>query len=399
MCIATTVYESPDASYVFSIQDSREALHKEGFQTAYYLLQGNCHVDDARNRVCQEFLKSDCTHLVFIDADVCWEAKDLVRLAKHDADFVGGVYPYRRKNKENDMPVRQMAGAVCSHGLIEVEGLPAGFTKISRKVIEAIAEKSDFYIDDEGNKFHVMFQRTLESGTRWGGDLHFCNLWRDCGGKLYADYEMVLGHTGKVTHYGSLASFNRRKFGTTLLSICAKVRAGSFTAQDLREARDYVDNEWGAKEPLLATAIKLARESNGPILECGSGLSTILMAAATRRTVFCLEHHGLYAAKLRQMAAEAKSDNIGLCVVPITDGFYDAKEFRGLPDAFNLAILDGPPRQAGDRMKFFDMFGRRVKTILVDDVDSLPYRGKVMEWAESNGREFTLIDQRTAVIQ
>jgi acetone carboxylase gamma subunit len=42
------------------------------------LLSGNCHVDDARNSVVREFLASDCTELVFIDADVSWEPETLV---------------------------------------------------------------------------------------------------------------------------------------------------------------------------------------------------------------------------------------------------------------------------------------------------------------------------------
>ena len=78
--LATTSYGDPDASYTFSISASREALHAAGFQTAYFLLQGNCHVDDARNSVVLNFLESDCTELVFLDADVDWEPKHLVQL-------------------------------------------------------------------------------------------------------------------------------------------------------------------------------------------------------------------------------------------------------------------------------------------------------------------------------
>jgi hypothetical protein len=80
--LATTCYDKTAASYTFSIARSREALHKEGIQTAYLLLQGNCHVDDARNSVVRDFLESDCTDLVFLDADVDWEPADLLQLCK-----------------------------------------------------------------------------------------------------------------------------------------------------------------------------------------------------------------------------------------------------------------------------------------------------------------------------
>ena len=88
ICLATTSYDSPDAAYTFSMAQSREAMHKAGLQTAYMLLQGNCHVDDARNSVVQEFLLSDCDDLIFIDADVSWTPDALIRLCGHDVDIV-----------------------------------------------------------------------------------------------------------------------------------------------------------------------------------------------------------------------------------------------------------------------------------------------------------------------
>ena len=64
--------------------------------------------------------------------------------------------------------------------------------------------------------------------------------------------------------------------------------------------------------PSADRAIKLAKEADGPIIEAGSGLTTILMAAVTDQTVYCLEHDPVYAAKLRQMCVEAGVRNVGL---------------------------------------------------------------------------------------
>ena len=54
--LATTAYDTTAPGYVFSIQRSRAALDKANIQSAYLLLSGNCHVDDARNIVVQNFL-------------------------------------------------------------------------------------------------------------------------------------------------------------------------------------------------------------------------------------------------------------------------------------------------------------------------------------------------------
>ena len=168
--LPTTAYDSPDASYTFSIARSRESLSAAGIQSAYYLLQGNCHVDDARNAVVRDFLESDCTDLVFIDADVSWEPGTLVDLCRFDRDIVGGVYPYRRESDEETMPVRHLPTiSVEPDGLIEVEGLPTGFMRIRRHLIETMAATAKHFIKDAGTPHPVLFERDYFGGGRRGG--------------------------------------------------------------------------------------------------------------------------------------------------------------------------------------------------------------------------------------
>lgn len=380
--LATTSYGDPEASYTFSIQASRQALHDAGFQTAYYLLQGNCHVDDARNEIAKKFLDSDCQWLVFLDADVSWQPEDLVRLCIYDRDLVGGIYPHRSELGQEKVPVRMKHGAMPDEdGLVEVEGLPTGFMKISRHCMESVAETCEsFYHEDEERK--IIFQRVLINGTRWGGDLHFCNQWRDCGGKLYADYEMVLGHASKTIISGSLGSYVRKQTNTTLRYICDKIRADAWTMRDLTEGLRYADNHWGAQQDVLAAGISLAKQADGPIIETGSGLTSIFMAAATHQTVFCLEHDPYYASKLAKMAREAGVE-IGLCLVPLVGSWYDLSDLNGLPEHFALGLNDGPPRYlGGDRKEFFS----RVKCdkIISDDADSPSYAEFIRQWAQEN---------------
>ena len=396
VCLATTSYGNPDAGYTFSIASSREALHKAGIQTAYYLLQGNCHVDDARNRVVQAFLASDCTDLAFLDADVTWGAETLVKLCQYDRQIVGGVYPYRRENS-NELPARLIDGApIEDDGLIEVEGLPTGFMRIHRSVFERLMEGAKSFQTADGPQY-IFFERTLINGTRWGGDLHFCNSWRAVGGKLYADPEMALGHVGETTTKSSMAAILRKRNRLTLAHVVQKIRNGTHTLQDLAEAFDYMGNKWGAKVDVLAIAIGLAKQADGPIIEAGSGLTTILMAAATDQTVYCLEHDPVYAAKLRQLCAEANVRNVGLCHVPLRSEWYDIDGFKGLPSRFALGLNDGPPRADGDRMKFF---GRLACDVVVcDDADDPAYRGQLVTKADELGLSFDHPTPRAAILR
>jgi predicted O-methyltransferase YrrM len=398
--LATTAYDSPDASYTFSIARSREALTAAGFQSAYLLLQGNCHVDDARNSVVSKFLESDCTDLVFIDADVSWEPERLVTLCGYDKDIVGGVYPYRRESEKDSMPVRMLKqpSEPDENGLIEVEGLPTGFMKIQRHVLETMASVARSFRKDEGPSIPILFERDFFGIGRRGGDIRFCMVWREMGGKVYAAQDLVLGHCGKHVIKDSLAASLRRQNNKTLSYVIGLIRENKATIDTFREMFRAAKNPWAAQPDVLDLAVGLARSSSGPILEIGSGLSTVLMAAATDKPVWCVEHDPIYVAKLEALVVDAGVRNVTLVTCPLMDGWYDPSEdIAMMPEKFGVAFVDGPPRHMGDRMRFFEVFGDRCDTILCDDADDTGYRDRLTEWAKSQHRDIK-IDGRAAVI-
>lgn len=389
--LATTCYDKTSAAYTFAISRSREALHKEGIQTAYLLLQGNCHVDDARNAVVRDFLASDCTDLLFLDADVDWEPPDIVQIARRELDVVGGVYPYRRDGSEN-MPCRMMEDRRIIDGLIEVEGLPTGFLKIKRHVLEKVAAQSPKYFDGI-HETALVFDRPDPGPdkTRWGGDIAFCNKWRALGGRLFADAELRLGHTGTMVMRDSLAASIRRMSGTTLSHVIPRVRAGIETECDYNEAFKYVGNNYAADAPLLATVTALARKCRGPIIETGSGLSSVFMGAVSDSQVYSLEHSTQYASQTVAWCEDAGVSNVGVCYAPLKDYWYDVDKFD-LPKKFALGFCDGPPRFFGTRMKFFEVFGDRCTVILVDDVKGdIKFLNAVSDWAVSKGMDFQIL--------
>ena len=398
--LATTAYDSPDASYTFSMARTREAMHAAGLPTAYLLLQGNCHVDDARNTVVRDFLASDCSDLVFLDADVSWEPGHLVALCGYDCDVVGGVYPYRRDGSET-MPVRNLPDCIVpdENGLLEVEGLPTGFLRIRRAVLERLAEKAEYFTKDGDGPVPVLFERDIYNGGRRGGDIAFCMKWRAIGGRLYAATDLRLGHCGKTVIRDSLAANLRRRAGLSLSHVVERIKAGEETPDDYQEAILAVNNPWGAQRDTLSLAVLLARKARGPIIETGSGLTTVLMAAATDETVWCLEHSPVHAARLREMAAHAGVRNIALVTCPLREGWYAPadEDWAEMPRKFAVGLVDGPPRLLGDRMRFFDHFGDRVKVILADDADDRGYAEKLEAWAEGKGLEMRR-DGRAAVI-
>lgn len=374
-------------------------MHKAGIPTAYFLLSGNCHVDDARNSIVQEFLLSDCTDLVFLDADVVWEPKELIKLCGYDADVVGGVYPYRREGSGNNMPVLMLPGEQKpdSQGLIEVAGLPTGFMRIKRHVLEALAEDADKFWKrtDRRAQIPILFERTYIEGTRLGGDLNFCRKWMHKGGKIHAATDIRLGHVAKTILYDSLGAAMRRESGETLRYMADKVRSGDFSPYLFAEARRYLNNPWGAMDDVLMLCAIMGKEADGPIIETGTGLTSIVLAASTTETVFCLEHDDKWAGEMQRLAEEAGVSNIEVIKCEIKDGWYAVPE--GLPESFALGLNDGPPRALGSRMGFFKHFGN-TKTIICDDADDKGYGDALAAWSNENGRRIDFIE-RAALIR
>lgn len=380
--LATTAYESPDASYTFSIQSARAYLAEaHNIETAYLLLSGNCHVDDSRNSVVKEFLASDCGFLFFIDADVSWQNEDLAAVIEatraapwRGRTIVGGVYPFRRPSESwpQEMPVRPLQGAMMdADGLIEVEGLPTGFMCIPRALLKSMSDDAEWFAPKPGkDSTPLLFERSVVNGHRMGGDIGFCVKAREkYGAKCYAAANLRLGHTGKVTVTGSLATSLRVKEGGFLKHVCDKVREGTNDLHDIKDAFDHVGNRWGCPVDVLAYLIEAARKADGPIVETGSGLSSILMAAATDQTVYAFEHSKEFALRTERLAYESGGnfDNLALVEAPMVNRWYDPSDLKNLPSRFAFGFIDGPPRGIGDRSIFFDQLADRCGAVICDD--------------------------------
>lgn len=368
--IAVAAYEGCGAGFTWSLFHTGAALAKAqiGYELAIY--SGNCHVDDSRNRLTRDFLNSDCTDMVFLDADVGWLANDFIKLLAYDRDVVAGVYP--KKHGDDTYPVKLFPGAQWSDadGLIEVEGVPTGFLRIRRQVMARLAEVSERYNAKNDQAFGTacIFERQIHNGTRWGGDYVFCKKWRALGGKIYIDPTMRFEHSGEDTWIGSAGQWLRARAGLGLKAGLAAVAQHRETVEDIVDLHTAWDNRFAASPLLLLTLARLARAPKGPILECGSGLSSLVMAAAARDVeVHALENSPVFGEHLRIEANKHGLSNLHIHCRPLVDGFYD---LTGLPaaEAWRLVVIDGPPRKDGRRLAALDLIDISRATVVADDV-------------------------------
>lgn len=335
------------APCVAALFEGTQMLDAAGFNVTLSLEAGNCHVDDARNSQVREFLKSDATDLVFIDADVGFRPEDLLKLVSVDRDVVAGVYP--KKEDVEDFPVRALPGEIWADadGLVEVEGVPTGFLRIKRHVLERLRDKAVSFIGQAGDPvpYHVIFERIVAGNKRMSGDYTFCHKWRQMGGLIHVDPEMEFTHTGNKTWGGSLGAYWKRKHGVEAQEQAAKfdramraVIAGKPVAEDFIALTEGWGNGWSASPELLAHAWA---KCSGRVLECGSGLSTLVLAAKCRVTA--LEHDPMWASYTQEMLARYGLEAEVICK-PLKAGWYD---FAG--GEYDALLIDGPPRGKGNR--------------------------------------------------
>lgn len=405
--IATPTYTGKlDAAYIFSLLYSMPRLQAAGIAMDHYVMSHNCHVDDSRNGILRDFLLTECTDLVFIDADVSWEPEALVRLALHDRDIVAGVYP-KRSVVDDNFPVHVGPGTTLqadADGLVEVIGAPTGFMKIKRHVIEKFFEANKhrrftgMSAGPSDAPYTLVFERTYTDGHRWSGDYNFCREWRKMGGKIYVDPEMNLSHLGEVEFSGTLGDHWRKKHGIEEARIEAKfeqaiaaLRRGNPGAADFMALTQKWNNPFSAQVELLSTCYAVAKEASGPILEAGSGLSTLVMALANPNvTIHSLEHDPIWASALKNACSKYGVGNVEIHFAPLKQyeagAWYDASTLPGEP--FSLVLCDGPPRDKSNRAVMFQVLGHQMRDsiVLMDDADDDAAVVPINDWSSNLGR-------------
>lgn len=155
------------------------------------------------------------------------------------------------------------------------------------------------------------------------------------------------------------------------------------------------NNTWSLGEEMICQLWDDAWHTRGPVLECGSGLSTVLLAAVAeqrRIEVVTLEHDQAWYQRMRRVLAAFGFSRVRLVHAPLVESatysWYDVPP--GLPAAFTLVICDGPPGNTrGGRYGLLPRMGQSLApdcVILVDDA-SRPGEQAVLErWA----REFSV---------
>lgn len=212
---------------------------------AYFLFNESL-ITRARNYCCDEFLRSQGTHLMFIDSDIGFNPNDIIAMlamADDDSpyDVLGAPYPKKciswEKIKqavdkgmadENPNNLDKYVGDFVFNPKLTATNIPisepaevletgTGFMMIKRKTLETFRDKFPQYsykpdhvrtaAFDGSREIHMYFQADIDPVSKryLSEDYWFCQKIQEIGLRTWLCPWMQLQHVGTFIYGGSLA--------------------------------------------------------------------------------------------------------------------------------------------------------------------------------------------------
>ena len=207
-------------------------------------LRNESLVTRARNILTAMFLESDCSHLMFIDADIEFEPESVLRMLAMNKPLIAAAYPkktidweaVRRAAVEGKEDISKYSAQYAINlkfldpktrqlnthgGAVEVLDASTGFFMVQRQVFEKMIQaypelhyKNDSSIDPRFNKHcYALFDTWIDpTDNRYlSEDYTFCRRWQNIGGKIWLDPNTKLSHVGAFTFPGDVSRIFERR--------------------------------------------------------------------------------------------------------------------------------------------------------------------------------------------
>jgi len=187
-------------------------------------------------------------------------------------------------------------------------------------------------------------------------------------------------------------AYRRWKLRTQLSDLTRVLGAGKTPSPALLTGmiNAWSNEAWSADTELLASTIEWYGRTSGSIVECGSGLTTLALAAASAtngRRVTSLEHTPVWAERVRNALPVQSRSNINVVDASIRDyGEFDWYTTDGLGTQADIGFIvcDGPHGSSrGGRYGLAPVLCDRMApgcTILLDDSHRPDERAIVARW-------------------
>jgi hypothetical protein len=175
-----------------------------------------------------------------------------------------------------------------------------------------------------------------------------------------------------------------------------------------RQVLESLSLGWGndgyaANIDYLEEVARNAATTEGPILECGSGLTTLLLGMLAGRRgvkVRSLEHSAEWCERIADVLKENHIANVEVLNSPLRDygnfSWYDPP-LHELPTDFRFVVCDGPPGMTkGGRYGLFPVVGSRLPqgaVIVLDDAGRPGEMELVNRWQQETNLAVEVINK------
>lgn len=180
----------------------------------------------------------------------------------------------------------------------------------------------------------------------------------------------------------------------------------------LLDEGNYLPWSTGAMRPagLVLVCNEIVHRGTTRIVECGSGVSTVILARLLRQrgggAIVALEHDARWAALVTDMLRRETLVDVARVVhAPLEDDppWYARSALTQMPDDVDLLVVDGPPADAPGqglrRAPALAAFGPRLTktaTVVLDDVNRPGEREVLTAWESETSWRFS-VDEAAGV--
>jgi len=237
--VATPVHSDCSIHYAQGLLEFQKLSFKKNVEVTFQIMKSSL-VTQGRNLCVSGFLESNCTHMLFVDSDIIFNAESIFKMIERDKDVISIPYPLKtlRWDKAYDkikqgriksgedirkslhtypMKIPDTNNVDVNRGVIEVTHSPTGCMLIKRGVFDKLIKhypnkqiiqktviNGEYVTKPHMWNFFDCLHDPVEK-TYLGEDFAFCKLWTDIGGKCYAFIDDPIGHIGEHQYEGRFA--------------------------------------------------------------------------------------------------------------------------------------------------------------------------------------------------
>lgn len=217
-------------AWAMSCMELVGACSDAGIPVYFSLVANESLITRARNSIAADFLKTDCTHLLFIDSDHSFRPVDIFKMIQADVDIIGAVCAKKMLNWDQVREAAKLdldnlelfSGHFATNFKtvdcefdpeqpVEVERVGTGIMLIKREVLETLKDHTNTYVANnhadltqDGDTIHEFFATEIVNGLLYSEDFFFCNKWTSLGNKVYAAPWVENSHFGLYEFKGNI---------------------------------------------------------------------------------------------------------------------------------------------------------------------------------------------------